>query len=54
MVITERIATLMTEIGVPVNGKMVAIVFKILLNITQKLVSQLKPRTNRQGLLRVS
>lgn len=52
--VTEFIAELMTEIGVPVNGKTVATVFQSLLNITKKLVSQLKPRTNRQGLLSVS
>ena len=53
MVITVLIAKLMTEIGMPVNGKTVATVFQML-NILKKLVSYLKPRTNRQGLLKVS
>ena len=53
IVITPFIATLMTEIGVPVDGKTVATVFQML-NISKKLVSYLKPWTNRQGLLKVS
>lgn len=52
--ITEPIAEIMAEIGVPVDGNDLVTVFQHLFNITKKLVGYLKPRANCHGLLNVS
>lgn len=52
--ITEPIAEIMAEFGVPVDGNGLVTVFQHLLPIIKKLVDKLTQRANCHGLLNVS